>query len=893
MVVKIPLDEHWMLKQADKQIEIPTIVPGTVFEALLIHEIIEDPFYGTREHDVAWVHESDWVYELYFDLDARLADLETFEVVLLEFAGLDTIATVELNGNTLGETDNMFRTYAFSVKPYLEPKGNRLVVTFTSPSRHAAERIAETGWNLTAGMGSVPGAPHLRKAQYSFGWDWGPRLPDIGIWQPVHLVAYDGCRIHSLHPVQAFQYNQDPPSIRDPNDLLDLVVQKVTMDVTVELEIPVGTNTFPKGDYEIQWTLFKPNMRSGADPEGERGLQEASGKLKITGLTPAFQVEVPDPVLWFPHDLGNPSLYALEVKILEGNRFIDQQTVVVGLRDIQLVRDPDRWGETFYFRVNGIPLFAKGANWIPVDSFIPRGKRLGLYEGSLMAAKDANMNCIRVWGGGIYEDDAFYDLCDQLGILVWQDFPFACAVYPPVPGFRENVQAEAVQNIKRLRHHASLALWCGNNEMEWMYIFYSRKALRPKTRKQFKELYLDLFERVFPKLVSELDPGRPYWPSSPSNGGFLEAKTGILKSNTPRRGDSHYWMVWHAGKPFSAYRKFDSRFMSEYGFESFPPMKTIESFCPPDQLDMYSPVMENHQKNPAGNKKIMRYMERRFNVPVDFAKQVVLSQITHAEAMEYGVEHWRRKRTDFHCMGSLYWQLNDCWPVASWASLDYFLRWKALHYVARRIYAPIFPSVVESKKTVEFWMTNDLVARVSGTFSWRVMDAAGGILLEKSIELELPPCTAIQVDATDVSSLNRTKNDHRRHIIFYEFTVAKIKPEGFFEKKIDQEALHGFRLFDHPRYFPLEDPELEIVSFTPGPNPILKVKAQKIALYVHLVSEIYDFVASDNFFALQPGENRTLHLTPKVIPGAPRNDLPDGEKLRASLHLRSLFDLLN
>ena len=407
------------------------------------------------------------------------------------------------------------------------------------------------------------------------------------------------------------------------------------------------------------------------------GINTYVDETDVSNETFSLALSIESPQLWWIHELGEPFLYDLTVRCYCGDICVDTYTQKIGVREIKLVRDTDTWGETFYFRLNGIPVFAKGANWIPSDSFPARGKKLGLYQKLLCDAKAANMNMIRVWGGGIYEDDEFYSICDALGLLVWQDFMFACKPTPRHDDFFKAVEKDAVQNVKRLRHHPCIALWVGNNEIElaWVEWFYTWRFART-----YKKAYSRLFEEMLPEVVAEHDPDRSYWPSSPSSGGNFK------EPNSADRGDSHFWEVWHLNKPFSAYRAHFSRFMSEFGFESFPSIKTLRSFCPLDQLSFHSPIMENHQKNRSGNKKIIAYMKRRFLIPKEFEKQVVLSQITQAEAMEYGVEHWHRNRTNFHCMGALYWQLNDCWPVASWSSIDYYGRWKALHYFAKRFF---------------------------------------------------------------------------------------------------------------------------------------------------------------------------------------------------------------
>ena len=582
--------------------------------------------------------------------------------------------------------------------------------------------------------------------------------------------------------------------------------------------------------------------------------------------------------------MGVPNLYEITVSIVN-EELIESQTLRVGLREIKLIRNPDEWKETFYFLLNGVPIFAKGANWIPVDSFILRGKKLGLYSMNLNYAKEANMNMIRIWGGGIYEDNLFYEICDELGILVWQDFPFACAVYPPHKDFIDSLETEFIQNIKRIRHHPSLALWCGNNENEWLWrlLLIGSGITDPKEIEEYKNGYVEVFEKILPELLDKYDPSRPYWPSSPSNG-MVGDKLGKINSNNPDRGDSHYWAVWHQNKKFSSYRKFDSRFMSEFGFESFPSMKTIRTFCPEDQFDFFSPIMNNHQKNDAGNKKILNYMERRFSIPDKFENQVIISQITQAEAIEYGVEHWRRNRNDYHCMGTLYWQLNDCWPVASWSSLDYFGRWKALHYFSKRFYQSIFPSVKENRESIEFWITNDRVTPYEALLEWRILNSDGNLVKNGLFDSTISPCSSLKVGTVDVSEINKEDINWMNNIVFF-----KLK-----NKTNDNQVVYnGFRLFNSPKYFKLYNPELSFkTELIPGPTDGFKIEltSKNIALFVFIDSNEVDFIASDNFFTMEPNETRTILLNDIRFLGP--NKKISKEEIQDKIRVKSLFDLL-
>jgi beta-mannosidase len=869
-VENLVLNRDWFLINKKKSIEIPAEVPGTVFETLVDSDMIEDPFYGLREHEVSWVYESEWIYKTEFNLDPGFLDHKN---ILLRFHGLDTISEIILNGENLGFTNNMFTRYEYKVKLKLKSKGNSLIVKFKSPTLKAREQKEKNGIDLNTGYAAIPGVPYLRKAQYSFGWDWGPKLPDIGIWQPVELVGYDNIRIESFYVAQKLHYNKDVDNITDLREITDLGVMSADLLIKIIVRSDLSVKEMERYRYVVELKA----------PDGKTLTKEVSVKDLI--LQTEFSLEYP--YLWWSHDLGTPNLYDLSVTINK-NRIVDSVTQKLGIREVQLIQKADDWGESFYFRLNGVPLFAKGANWIPIDSFIPRGKKRGLYKSNLINAKEANMNMIRVWGGGIYEDDLFYDICDELGILVWQDFPFACAIYPYDEDFKENFKQEASQNIQRLRNHPSLALWCGNNEVEWLLKieFQNSKITKDDQIKKFEAGYLTIFEKLLPKLIQLYDPGHQYWPSSPSNG-FVGEALGTINSNSQNIGDSHFWDVWHRNKRFKAYRKFNSRFMSEFGYESFPSVKTIENICPIEQFDFFSPIMENHQKNSAGNKKILDYMKKRFEIPPEFENQVILSQITQAEAIEYGVEHWRRNRNNFHCMGALYWQLNDCWPVASWSSLDYYNRWKALHYYAKRFYHPVFPSVEEDAKSVDFWVSNDLRTSQIIQFEWKIYRSDGKVEKNGSYKSEINPCSAKKIGMVDVSDLSQFDNILSDYVIFYTLRYQNLEGE---------QEIHGFRLFSAPIKFQLQDPNIywELSEY-PCDDKVekiyeLKITAKKIALYIHIDSNKFDFIASDNFISLEPGESRTITL--KNL-GLVNSSEPAYKTVKKEdFSVRSLYDLL-
>ena len=852
----LTLDGNWVLKNAEKLVEIAAQVPGTVFESLLEKNIIKDPFYGVNELEMDWVYDADWHYEKQFDIDNIFLDHKN---IILRFKGLDTISEILLNGDSLGFTENMFRRYDFDIKSNLKNKGNKLIIKFKSPTKKAREETENYNISLNTGYAAIPGVPYLRKAQFSFGWDWGPKLPDSGIWKPVEIIGYDDIKIDSVHPYSIFDYTKDHPSVK----------------LFIDVELTTDVVDLFKLSSKLLIRVITPNK------------EIITKDIPLKNKNERIQFDIEKPILWWTHDLGFPHLYIIETSIVK-EEVLDTLTQKVGLRDLRLVRESDKWGESFFFQLNGISLFAKGANWIPIDSLIPRGKKLGLYAMNLNFAKDANMNMIRVWGGGIYEDDNFYELCDELGLLVWQDFPFACAFYNFYDKFIENIKIEVIQNLKRLRHHSSLALWCGNNEIEWLWnnlLKNHPQFSNDDIKAKFKSEYLKVFEKMIPDLIKKYDPNRAYWPSSPSNG-YIGEELGKINSNTPNFGDSHFWAVWHGGKPFKAYRDFDSRFMSEFGFESFPSVKTLKGFCSQDQFDFYSPIMENHQKNSAGNKKIMDYMEKRFSIPHKFENQVILSQITQAEAIEYGVAHWRQNRNENHCMGALYWQLNDCWPVASWSSIDYYGRWKALHYFAKRFYQPLFASIREEEDKIEFWVSNDLKEPYEITLEWKILSSEGIILIKGSKNFKVDPNNSLKVEMVDINFMNKDKTQKQNNIIFF-----KLKDQNRQEKII----FHGFHLFNAPKYFSLRDPVLSINSkeINQGDsNQIsieLNISTKNIALYVFIESDAIDFVASDNFFSLEPGESRLIRI---IIISILDNNLSN-ESIIDSFKINSLFNLRN
>lgn len=617
----------WQFRDATKRSPWRTaVVPGCVHRDLWRNELIPDPFWSTNEEQLQWIEERDWEYRGRFSVPAALLDDEVVELVA---DGLDTVATVGVNGREVARTENMFTGYRWNVKPLLRRGANEIVVRFESAMsyiRRTRPKHQPREINDPVGRCVV-----IRTQQCQFGWDWGPRFVTAGIWRDLRLEAWSGNRLDSVRVTQ--EHRPDGPVA------LQLAPELARSDPAVEL----------------RWRLSLDGKLVG-DGTGERVLIAA-------------------PQLWWPNGQGAQPLYRLEVEAFAADgRSSGRWERRIGLRTIVLDRHADEWGETFQFVVNGRPVFAKGANWIPAHSFVA-GLTRADYERDLRSAAQAHMNMIRVWGGGIYESEEFFDQCDELGLLVWQDFMFACTLYPADPAFLESAREEVRHQARRLRHRASLALWCGNNE-----VFGCNVNELPADRKKYAD-YEALFHAAIPEALRPVDAATSYWPSSPWRG-----DTAADHAAGTQRGDTHFWDVWHARQPVKDYEKYVFRFVSEFGMQSYSSPETNATFCPPHTDNVFGPEMENHQKNRFGNQIILDYVSRLYRFPQGEDALIYLSQLNQAYCMQVGVEHARRHRP--RCMGVLYWQLNDCWPVASWSSIEFTGRWKALHHVARRFFAP-------------------------------------------------------------------------------------------------------------------------------------------------------------------------------------------------------------
>jgi beta-mannosidase len=817
----ISLDSGWTFRQVGKDEWRKATVPGSVQTDLLANKLIEDPFYRDNEPKLQWIGKTDWEYRTTFDVPAALLRRRNVQLV---FEGLDTYATVYLNDRAVLEADNMFRTWRVDAKAGLKAGSNTLRVVFRSPINEVLPRMKELGYELPASNDQgEKTSPHTRKAPYQYGWDWGPRFVTCGVWKPARLEAWDDARLVDLHVLQ--------------NHL-----GKDSAQLTTEVEVESS------GASDAVLVV--------EDPSDKRVTTRQTVKLSPGTNRFALKLSIPNPQLWWPAGLGSQKLYTLRAQLISGNRVSDELSTRTGLRTLELRQQADAAGKSFTFVVNGVPVFAKGANWIPADSFPERVTR-ERYRHLLQSARDANMNMLRVWGGGYYESDEFYELCDELGIMVWQDFMFACSMYPGDEKFLESVRAEATDNVRRLRNHPSIVIWVGNNEVETAWQHWGWKQKLPA---KLWDDYKKIFHGVLPEVVAEQDPTRPYWPSSPSSN--LEED-----SDSQRMGDVHYWEVWHASKPFDYYERQRPRFMSEYGFQSFPSIETVNAYTLPSDHDIQSPVMLAHQKHPRGNQLIREYMLRDFPEPKDFESFLYASQVLQAEGIKVGAEHLRRIMP--HNMGSLYWQLDDCWPVASWSSVDYFGRWKALQYYARRFYSPVLVSPHVEDGQVKLYVVSDRTEPLRAELHVRLLDFDGRALSETTSPVEVSPLTSKVYQSIPVAALLEGRDPSRV------FLHCELLAEG--------QVISSNTLFFRPfKELSLAAPNVSTqVSRTRGETAVT-LSTDRLARAVQLSAEGLEGSFADNFFDLLPGQKVTIGF---------RSSRPfTTDELRRRLRVRTLSD---
>jgi beta-mannosidase len=786
------LHTDWQFREVGKDKWYPASVPGCVHTDLLNNKLIDDPFYRDNERKLQWIGKTDWEYQKTFNLTADMLARTNLELV---FEGLDTYANVFFNEEPLISTDNMFRTWRVDAKRLAKVGTNTLRIRFRSPINEVLPIMAKMNYELPAGNDQgEKTSPHTRKAPYQYGWDWGPRFVTSGIWRQVYLEAWDNARLADLH-------------------ILPGKIGADVANVTAEVEISADVNT--------DATIVVDNL-TDKNVASQRRVSLTPGTNRV-----ALNLAITHPALWWPNGLGAHPLYTFKARLLINGKAVDESTKRTGLRALELRQQRDESGKSFTFVINGVPVFAKGGNWIPADSFPSRISK-EKYRGLLESVRDTNMNMLRVWGGGIYESDEFYDLCDEMGILVWQDFMFGCSLYPGDEAFLENVRQEAIDNVKRLRNHPSIVIWVGNNEIESGWFHWGWKEKLPA---RLWDDYLKIFYGVLPEVCKSLDPSRSYWPSSPSSN--LEDDP-----ESQKMGDLHYWQVWHAAAPFTEYEKQFPRFMTEYGFQSFPEIETVTTYTAPADRDIKSPVMMAHQRHPRGNQLIREYMLREYPEPKDFESFLYVSQVLQAEGIKIGAEHLRRIMP--HNMGSLFWQIDDCWPVASWSSIDYTGRWKALQYYARRFYKDILLSPHEENGNLDFYVVSDRLQPTAAQLQVSLLDFEGHELWNRQADIEVVALNSKSYFRIPIDQLFSGKDPKSV------FVSAELFVGG-------QSVSRNEHFFQPYKNLLLPRPQISAAVVRTPVGFRITLTADKLARAVYLSAPNYGGVFVDNYFDLIPG----------------------------------------
>lgn len=839
-LLQVPLDSGWRFRalSAPQHPEATTwhaaVAPSVVQLDLKRDGLIPDPFFGDNEKRLQWIGETDWEYVRTVDVTASMLRHKHIELL---FEGLDTFADVTLNGMPILKADNQFRSWRVDVKPQLHIGANELRIVFHSPTKvmdpieaKLPYIIPGTGYEkLDRSKGLYPVIQYIRKAPYSFGWDWGPKFVTEGIWKPIELEMWDGAVTDSLH---VRQY-----SVTAPRAVLEA-------QLTVRSDV--------QGPALLTLHITDPHGRELAPITTRERLDVGENVLRIP-------IRIDNPERWYPNGYGPQDLYRFKATLRYGSHTLTQKTLQTGLRSIELRRKPDEWGTSFTFVVNGIPIFAKGANVVPMDSFPPEitdAKRRAL----LTAAHDAHMNMLRVWGGGYYPSDSFYELCDQLGLMVWQDFMFGGSMVPGDKAYQENVRAEAEEQVQRASDHPSMALWCGNNEVETAWKNWGdqkafQKSVTPEQRERVWQDYVVMFRDILKSTVAQYGNDVPYWPSSPS-ANFDDVPAGKLD------GDEHSWKVWSAGAPITEYRSVDARFISEFGFQSMPDLRTVHAFAGDDQ-DLSSPALANHERFIHGFARMQSYIDKEFGGARDFPSFIYLSQIMQAEAIKLGVEHWRSVEPE--TMGSLYWQLDDCWPVASWSSIDYYGRWKALQYYAARFYAPLLVAAEADGDTLHIHVVSDEQRPETATLKVQLLRFDGSVVQQNERPVLVSPLAATSVPDITLNALDpRTM-----------FAVLTLT-QG--ENVLATNTVYFARSKE------LDLPQAHVLSRVraKGNGYVVDVSSPVLARAVMLSFGSINARPEDNYFDLLPHQAREIRIDTKA----------SLQELESALRVRSLVDAM-
>ena len=806
--LNVSLHDRWSFQQEGTDRWYPAEVPGCVHTDLMKNDLIPDPFFGTNEQSLQWIGEKNWIYETEFSVPT---DVLKKQVVELVFEGLDTYADVILNDSLVLKTNNMFRTWRVDCKNLLRPDGNRIRVRFKNVFGENLPKYKSAPYELQAfpnnDQADVRIAMYSRKAQFHYGWDWGPRLITCGVWRPVFLEAWDKFTIKTVH-IQQENVSTAGADCISVVDVFSSVKQKISLSIFIDsLKLSVET-------YEL-----------------------SPGTTTIT-----VKGHLANPELWWTNGLGAQHLYTYRAVVEDNAGVRDEYTTKIGIRSVEVVRENDTDGKSIFVRLNGIPVFMKGANYIPQDNFQNRvtAERC---ERIVRSAAEANMNMLRVWGGGIYEDDRFYELCDRYGILLWQEMMFACAMYPGDEEFLASVRQEVVDNVIRIRNHPCVAMYCGNNENEIGWYQWGWKEKYSEEEQSTFERNVDrLFRDVIPSALREADSTRYYHPTSPIAG---------FQDTPASEGDIHYWGVWHGKEPFESYQTNLARFVSEYGFQSYPELPTIEKFTATNDRDLHSAVMLSHQRCMAderedkeyGNRLIRWYMDRWYRTPKDFTSYVYVSQVLQAEGVRMAMEAHRRAMP--YCMGSLYWQIDDCWPAASWSSIDYYGRWKALHYAAKKSYAPVLVSTVVADNAAHFFAVSDLRDTVDALVEISVIDFNGLKVFERSLPVVLKPNSSQRIVTLQKETLAGSVDLSRLAII------TRLKQDTTL-------IAENIAYWTAPGELELENPEIKTVIRDHPSGFSVELTTNTLAKNVYVTCTDEGARCSDNFFDLIPGTQKTI-----------------------------------
>lgn len=792
LLIRHKICTSWQFNQVGKKEWYPATVPGTIHTDLLNNKLVSDPFSGDEEGKQQWIENESWQYKTIFEVDAVLLKSDNVDLV---FYGLDTYAEVFLNGEKVLEADNMFRTWRIGAKEHLKPGKNELLILFKSAYNEGLKILKQFPIHLVNDndKGEFKTSVFTRKVQHHYGWDWGARFVTAGIWRPVEIEAWSKVRINNIHYEQLSQSKKEARFCATLN-LSSTTSQRATIKIT--------------------------DKNGRIYTSEEVNLERGSNKKRLT-------FSIFNPKLWWPNGMGKPNLYSVKANVIVG-RHSTTDIQQIGVRTIEVIQSPDSTGSSFMFIVNGVPTFMKGANYIPLDHFLSRVDGVH-YQKAVSRAREANMNMLRVWGGGVYEDDRFYQECDKQGILVWQDFMFACSFYPWNRDFMENVKEEASQNVIRLRNHPSIALWCGNNEISeaWHNWGYQKKHQWSKADSAaIWDGYLDLFEKLLPEVVKEEDPRRFYWPSSPLYG------WGSPKSLT--HGDSHYWGVWWGKEPFEMYEKKIPRFASEYGFQSLPTVKTLEEYVPRSEWSTTSPVMKVHQKHAIGFQIIDSYMKRELPNPKNFDDYIYLSHILQGNGITLAIEAHRRNMP--YCMGSLYWQFNDCWPVTSWSGMDYKLRRKALHFMATKAFAPNLVSIHKNGDTIETHLIADYNAKTKGFLRSKLYRLSGELLWRSDSVVTL-----------NENSAKVVKRVAEKDLLLHDTPSNLVLVTSF-------EGVTSFHYFTTIKNLNLQKPSytINLKSVAKG-RYMLEIRSNNLMKNVFIDSSTLELELTDNYFDIEPG----------------------------------------